>query len=145
MAEVQGRGRRASTIKRRFETDEEYVEEQLLFDLESELQQVQALKVLTQERLSQLMQEQKHLEQQQRRLQRQTDRRDAGAATARMLQLQEQERVRLAAAEAKREHDEKEAKARAEEAQRRRENAIETQDDDLDDLDAFLAQDAAHF
>jgi hypothetical protein len=131
---------------RRFETDAEYEEEQLLLDLETELQQVQALKAQTQQRLGQLLQDQKHLEQQRQRLLRQHERHDAGAATARMLQLQEQERERFAAAEMKRQRDEQEAKVRAEVAQRRRENAIETtHDGDMEDLDAFLAQDAANF
>ncbi|GMF09480.1 unnamed protein product [Phytophthora lilii] len=138
-------GRRAP--QRRFLTDEEYEEEQLLLDLETELQQVQALKEQTQRRIQQLLQDQKQLEQQQRRLQRQHDRRDAGAATARMLQLQEKERERLAAAEAKRQQEEREAKTKAEEALRRRENAIESHlgDGEFEDLDAFLVEDAANF
>ncbi|KAH7474712.1 hypothetical protein KRP22_003610 [Phytophthora ramorum] len=136
---------RAPTAKRRFLTDEEYEEEQLLLDLETELRQVQALKAQTQERLQQLALDQRQLEQQHRRLQRQTDRHDAGAATARMLQLQEKERERLTAAEVQREREEKEATAKAEDTARRRENAIETLEGDMEDLDAFLAQDAANF
>lgn len=127
------------------QTKEEHEDEQLLSDLETELRHVQTLRTQIQQRLSQLLQDQKHLEQQQRRQQRQSDRHDTGAATTRMIQLQEKERVRLEAEEAKRLREEKEAKARTEEAQRRRENVIEMHDDDLDDLDAFLAQDAAQF
>ena len=131
-------------VQHRFQTDDEYEEEQLLMDLEMELQKVQTLKTQTHDRIEQLRQDQKQLEQQQRRLQRQTDRRDAGAATARMLQLQEKERERLAAAQAQRGREEQRVKAGAEAAERRREHAIET-DKDLDDLDAFLAQDATNY
>lgn len=130
--------------KRRFLTDEEYEEEQLLLDLEAELQQVRTLRAQNRQRLEQLTQEQKALEQQQHRLQRQNERQRAGAATARMLQLQDKERERFAAAEVERQRQEREEKLRAEEASRRRENAIET-DGDLDDLDAFLTQDAAMY
>ncbi|KAG7382134.1 hypothetical protein PHYBOEH_010613 [Phytophthora boehmeriae] len=125
-------------------SDEDYEDEQLLVDLEEELKQVQELKSLTQQRLQELLQDQKQLEQQQRRLQRDHDRQQTGSATARMLQLQEKERQRLAAAEKQREQQEKEAQARAQEAERRRENAIETKAMD-DDLDAFLAEDGAYY
>ncbi|CAH0475702.1 unnamed protein product [Peronospora belbahrii] len=131
--------------QRRFQTDEEYVEEQLLVDLESELRHVQALKLQNQQRVEQLLQERKYLEQQQRRFQRQQDRQDTGTATARMLQMQEKERERFAAAQAKYEREEKEAKDEVERTRRCREHTIETQDEDLDDLEVFLAQDAANF
>ncbi|KAI9914545.1 hypothetical protein PsorP6_008396 [Peronosclerospora sorghi] len=134
---------RHQIAQRRFQTDEEYEEEQLLNDLESELQQVQNIKSLIQQRVEQLLVEQKHLEQQQRRLHRHRDREDAGTATARMLQLQEREKERLAAAQSKRECEEREAKATAEAAQRRREHAIETQDEEMEDLDAFFIEDTA--
>ncbi|CAI5703106.1 hypothetical protein KXD40_003918 [Peronospora effusa] len=134
-----------SAPQRRFPTNEEYEEEQLLIDLESELQLVQTLKLQIHQRVEQLLQDHKYLEQQQRRLQRQYDRHDTGAATARMLQLQDKERERLAAVQAKCEREEEEMKVKAEKARRNREHTIETQDGDIEDLDTFLAEDAANF
>ncbi|CAI5746741.1 unnamed protein product [Peronospora destructor] len=133
------------SVHRRFQTNGEYEEEQLLIDLESELQLVQTLKFETHQRVEQLLQDHKYLEQQQRRLQRQHDRHDAGTATARMLQLQDKERERLAAAKAKCEREAMDVKVKAEEVRRNREHAIETQDGDIEDLDTFLAEDAATF
>ena len=134
-----------ASTKRRVETDDEFDDEQLLADLEHELQTVQTLKLQTRQRIEELLQDHKRLAQQQQRLHRHDDRRDAGAATARMLQLQEDERVRLAAAEAQRGRVEQIVKDGAEAAARRREYAVETDDKDLDDLDAFLVEDAAHY
>ncbi|CAH0485511.1 unnamed protein product [Peronospora farinosa] len=134
-----------SAPQRRFQTNEEYEEEQLLIDLESELQLVQTLKLQIHQRVEQLLQDHKYLEQQQRRLQRQYDRHDAGAATARMLQLQDKERERLAAVQAKCEREEEEMKVKAEKARRNREHTIETQDGDIENLDTFLTEDAANF
>ncbi|CAI5726614.1 unnamed protein product [Hyaloperonospora brassicae] len=134
-----------AATKRREETDDEFDDEQLLADLEHELQTVQTLKLQTRQRIEELLQDHQRLAQQQRRLHRHHDRRDAGAATARMLQLQADERVRLAAAEAQRGRAEQIVKDGAEAAERRREYAIETDDKALDDLDAFLVEDAAHY
>ncbi|KAF4318827.1 hypothetical protein BBO99_00002428 [Phytophthora kernoviae] len=117
---VRGQGGRRAPPKR---SDEDYEDEQLLLDLETELKQVQELKSLTQQHLHQLLQDQKQLEQQQRRQQREHDRQKT---------------------ELQREQQEKEAQARAQEAKRRRENAIETKPMD-DDLDAFLAEDGAYY
>ena len=133
------------SAQRRFQTKEEYEDEQLLIDLESELQLVQTLKLQIHQRVEQLLQDRKYLEQQQRRFQRQHNRHDTGAATARMLQLQDKERERLAVAQAKRKREEMDAKVNAEEARRNREHAVETQDGDIEDLATFLAEDAANF
>ncbi|CEG48732.1 uncharacterized protein PHALS_06540 [Plasmopara halstedii] len=131
--------------ERRFEIEDEYENEQLLLDLETELHQVQALKKQIQQQLCQLLQDQKYLQQQQQRQTRQNDRQKSGAATARMLHLQEEERIRLANKEAQRLSNENKVKEKANEVQRRQEIAIETQDNDLEDLDAFLIRDASQF
>ncbi|TDH65492.1 hypothetical protein CCR75_008036 [Bremia lactucae] len=134
-----------STVEGNLDTNEGFEEEHVLPDLEAELQQVQTIKLHIRQRLDDLLHEQKVLKQQQQRRQRRSDRLDSGAPTARMRHLQEKQQARHAEEEAKRKRYEIEKKAKAEEAQRKRKFIIETQDKDLDDLDAFLVQDAVQF
>lgn len=120
---------------------------QVLEVLEQELKHVQSLKSDTQAHMELLLDEQRTLELMERREKAQEAKNASQFSRMdRIQQLQEQERIRREELAATRKREEQERLAKTEEARRKQAHSIQTHDDqDLDNLDAFLAQESSYF
>uniref|UniRef100_K3WG44 Uncharacterized protein n=1 Tax=Globisporangium ultimum (strain ATCC 200006 / CBS 805.95 / DAOM BR144) TaxID=431595 RepID=K3WG44_GLOUD len=115
--------------------------------LEQELAQVQRLKNDAQLGIERLLDEQKRLEFLERREKAQEAKNASQHSRMdRIQQLQEQERLRRQALVEEQQRAEKERRAQIEEARRKQAHSIQTHEDqDLDNLDDFLAQESSYF
>ncbi|KAF1328326.1 hypothetical protein FI667_g7008, partial [Globisporangium splendens] len=129
------------------DTMQDLYDRHMLELLEQELTQVQRLKSDAQLEIERLLDEQKRLELLERREKAQeTKNASKHSRMDRIQHLQEQERLRRQALEEERQRAEKERRTQIEEARLKQAHSIQTHEDqDLDDLDDFLAQESSYF